>query len=70
MADLQKNIEALHGPIRKAVRTGAFILELTPEQQQQLAELVTNSGESVARLEVELLEGKIASAAVLVGVAG
>jgi len=37
---------------------------------QQLAASLEKSGESIARLEVELLEGKIAPAAVLVGVAG
>ena len=66
----EKDIERLHSGLRKPARPGAFTLQLTPEQQQQLAALLEKSGESIARLEVELLEGKIAPAAVLVGVAG
>jgi hypothetical protein len=66
----EQNFERLHQGLRKPARSGAFTIQLTPEQQEQLAELIGKSGESIARLEVELLEGKIAPAAVLVGVAG
>ena len=61
------NIEGLHGRIRKPVQPGAFTLELTPEQQEKLAKLCSETGTEIKGLEVELLEGKIAPAAVLFG---
>lgn len=62
--------ERLYRGVRKPAKAGAFSIQLTPEQQEQLAELIGKTGESIARLEVELVEGNIAPAAVLVGVAG
>lgn len=58
---------SLYGRMRKPPQPGAFTLELTPEQQERLAKLISESGIEPKGLEVELLEGKIAPAAVLFG---
>ena len=67
MAEKESRIPQLYGKIRKPLQPGAFTLDLTPEQQEKLAKLCSDAGIEVRGLEVELLEGKIAPAAVLFG---
>lgn len=63
-------IPELHGKILKPLQPGAFLLELTSEQQEALAKLVGEAGGLTNKIEVQLVEGKIAPASVLVGLSG
>ncbi len=63
----ESKIPLLYGRIRKPLQQGAFTLDLTPEQQEQVAKLCADSATDIRGLEVQLVEGKIASAAVIVG---
>lgn len=66
-ADQIHPFSVLYGKPRKPVQPGAFTLELTPEQREKLQKLCSECGVEVGHLEVELVEGKIAPAAVLFG---
>lgn len=62
-------VPELHGKISGPLTPGAFALELTPEQQDAIAKLVGDAGSLTSKIEVEFVEGRIAPASVLVGIA-
>lgn len=62
---------ALYGKLSKPPKSGAaFAIELTPEQQEKLHKLCSEAGVEPKQLVIELVEGKIAPASVMVGTAG
>lgn len=69
MPEERKFKHTLYGPC-KATKPGVFAVELTPEQQEKLHELCSKAGVEPKQLVIELVEGKIAPASVIFGLAG
>ena len=70
MPEEKKFKAALYGKPSRPPKPGVFAIELTPEQQEKLHELCSKGGVEPKQLVIELVEGKIAPASVLVGLAG
>lgn len=70
MPEERKFKHALYGKPSKTPKPGVFAVELTPEQQEKLHKLCSEAGVEPKQLVIELVEGKIAPASVLFGIAG
>ncbi|MEK7241446.1 MAG: hypothetical protein AAB048_01560 [Planctomycetota bacterium] len=70
MPEERKFKSALYGKLSKPPKPGIFAVELTPEQQEKLHELCSKAGVEPKQLVIELVEGKIAPASVMFGLAG
>lgn len=70
MPEERKFKHTLYGKPSKPLKPGVFAIELTPEQQEKLHKLCSEAGVEPKQLVIELVEGKIAPASVMVGLAG